>query len=88
MDVTPVPGIPEHYRAYDGMLGFMEMLRLADRLAVDGERLAVHDERKLRLVYSPRSRLRTFCRRWPTSSQLTIFQKAFTQSPFTFSYCR
>jgi len=27
MDVTPVPGIPQHYRAHDGMLGFMEVLR-------------------------------------------------------------
>jgi hypothetical protein len=27
MDVTPVPGIPHHYRAHDGMLGFMEVLR-------------------------------------------------------------
>jgi hypothetical protein len=38
--------------------------------------------------YSPRSRVRTFWRRWRTSSQFATFQKAFTQSPFTFSYCR
>ena len=38
--------------------------------------------------YSAKSSVRTFSRRWRTSSQLTIFQKAFTQSPLTFSYCR
>src|SRR6185503_15389010 len=34
-------------------------------------------------VYRPRSKVRTFWRRWRTSSQFTTFQKAFTQSAFT-----